>query len=220
VADIGRKARRAAHEDQGRQAEKITSRALGYRSSRRVAKLLYRALPEDPALPPASSRLGSVVTVTSSCYSKVVQCRKQSGYLAVLAALAACGANDSQRANPGGPPHLSSVELLKRLAEIAGQSNQAAPADVDANTRLDGAKAGPGLRLTITYTLVNSESEGVNSATFETRLAAVIKDGSCRNPELRPLIDQGVLVVLEYRGNDGGPIGKLNIDRATCSTIH
>jgi hypothetical protein len=37
---------------------------------------------------------------------------------------------------------------------------------------------------------------------------------------LRPLIDQGVLVVLEYRGNDGGPIGKLNIDRATCSTIH
>jgi hypothetical protein len=93
------------------------------------------------------------------------------------------------------------------------------PADVDSNTRLDGARAGPGLRLTSTYTLVNSESEGINSTTFETKLTPVIKKASCENPDLRPLIDQGVVVVLEYRGNDGNPIGTLSINRDTCGAL-
>jgi hypothetical protein len=122
----------------------------------------------------------------------------------VCAALAACGVEDPQ------------VRLLKRLAEIAGQTNQAAPADIDANTRIDGARAGPGLRLTSTYTLVNSESEGIDSTTFATKLTPVVQDASCKNPELRPLIDQGVVVVLEYRGNDGNPLGTISINRATC----
>jgi len=125
----------------------------------------------------------------------------------VFATLAACGVED---------PH---VQLLRRLAEIAGQANQAAPADVDADTRLDGAKAGPGLRLTIMYTLVNPESQGINGTTFGTKLTPVVKDGSCRNTELRPLIDQGVVVVLEYRLDNGNPIGTISINRDTCRAI-
>lgn len=109
--------------------------------------------------------------------------------------------------------------LKRRLSEIAGQANQAAPADIDPNTRLDGAKAGPGLRLTSTYTLLNPESEGIDSTTFEAKLGPVVKNGSCKNPDLRPLIDQGVVVVLEYRGNDGKPMGTFSIDRATCAAI-
>ena len=137
--------------------------------------------------------------------------RRQRAYLGmVLAALTACGAKDPQ----------NSVRLLKkRLSEIAGQANQAAPADIDANTRLDGAKAGPGLKLTTTYTLLNPESEGINSTTFEAKLTPVVRNASCKNPELRPLIDQGVVVVLEYRGNDGNPIGTINIDRDTCVAL-
>jgi hypothetical protein len=136
----------------------------------------------------------------------------------VFAALAACGAKDPQTHKPNGPAQSNSVMSLKRrLAEIAGQANQAAPADIDANTRLDGAKAGPGLRLTSMYTLVNPESEGINTTTFGTKLGPVIKNASCTNPDLRPLIDQGVLVVLEYRGNDGNLIGTVSINRDTCS---
>jgi hypothetical protein len=138
----------------------------------------------------------------------------------VVAALAACGAKAPQTAKPNASTQFSSVrEIKKRLAEIAGQANQAAPAEVDANTRLDGAKAGPGLKLTSSYTLVNAESEGVNSSTFETKLTPVIKKGSCTNPDLRPLIDQGVVVVLEYRGNDGRPIGTVSIDHNTCGAL-
>jgi hypothetical protein len=149
---------------------------------------------------------------------------KQPAYLgmvfAAALALAACGGKGPQTGTPNGSTVSNSVMLLKRrLSEIAGQANQAAPADIDANTRLDGAKAGPGLRLTSSYTLLNPESEGIDSTTFEAKLGPVVKNGSCKNPDLRPLIDQGVVVVLEYRGNDGKPIGTVSIDRATCGAI-
>jgi hypothetical protein len=151
-----------------------------------------------------------------------VQYRKQAAYLGVVfaAALVGCGAKDPQAGKPGGSRQpISTMALKRRLAEIAGQANQAAPANIDSNTRLDGAKAGPGLRLTSTYTLVNAESDGINSSTFETKLTPVIKKASCTNPDLRPLIDQGVVVVLEYRGNAGNPIGTVSINRDTCGVV-
>jgi hypothetical protein len=151
-----------------------------------------------------------------------VKYRKQTACLGVVfAALAACGGKNPQAGKPDRATQLRSIQALERqLASIAGQANGAAPAAVDSDTRLDGAKAGPGLKLTTTYTLVNAESQGVDSTTFETKLAPTIKTASCGNPDLRPLINQGVLVVLEYRGNDGKPIATLNIDRNTCSAVH
>jgi hypothetical protein len=148
-----------------------------------------------------------------------VQYKKQPAYLGmVFVALVACGAKDPQTHKPNGSAPLNSARSLeRRLAEIAGQANQAAPANIDPNTRLDGARAGPGLRLTTTYTLLDPESEGISSTTFETKLTPVVKQGSCNNPDLRPLIDQGVVVVLEYRGKDGNPIGTLSINRETCA---
>jgi len=130
----------------------------------------------------------------------------------VFAALAACGGQDAQQ--------IKKVQSLgRKLAEIAGQTNGAAPANVDSDTRIDGARAGPGLKLTLMYTLVNAESNGVNSTTFEAKLAPTIKSASCENPDLRPLIDQGVVVVLEYRGNQGSPIGTISFNRDTCSAL-
>lgn len=145
--------------------------------------------------------------------------RKQTACLGVMfAALAACGGKNPQADRA---TQLKSIQALERqLASIAGQANGAAPAEVDSDTRLDGAKAGPGLKLTTTYTLVNAESQGVDSTTFETKLAPTIKTASCGNPDLRPLINQGVLVVLEYRASDGKPIATLNIDRNTCAAVH
>jgi hypothetical protein len=150
-----------------------------------------------------------------------VKYRKQLGCLGmVLATLAACGMKDPQTGKPDASTQLKSVQALKRkLSQIAGQANQAAPASVDPDTRLDGVKAGPGLLLTSTYTLVNSESNGVDSTTFETKLGPTIKKASCENAELRSLIDQGVVVVLEYRGTQGNPIGTISINRDTCVAL-
>ncbi|MBV9062387.1 MAG: hypothetical protein JOY77_05600 [Alphaproteobacteria bacterium] len=137
----------------------------------------------------------------------------QMGCVAIVcASLAACDSKDSAQAN-------AVLALQRRIAEIAGQANGAAPAVVDPDTRLDGAKAGPGLTLTVMYTLVNAELNGVNNATFEASMAPTIRQNSCANPELRPVIDRGVLVVLEYRGKQGDPIGTVNVDRQTCSAL-
>lgn len=136
----------------------------------------------------------------------------------VLSALAACGAQNPQTGkSPGTPSAAESLEISRELLQIAGQANQAAPAEVDPDTRLDGAKAGPGLTLTSRYTLVNAESQGINATTFEARKAAAIKSASCENPELRPLIDQGVAVMLEYRGNNGNLLGMITVNRDTCA---
>lgn len=147
--------------------------------------------------------------------------RNQSAWLsAVFVVLTACGAKDPQTQKANGSAHPVSTRVLaRRLAEIAGQANGAAPAEIDSDTRLDGARAGPGLKLTTTYTLVNSQTDGMNSATFEAKLAPVIRKGSCENTDLRPLIDQGAVVVLEYRGNDGKPIATVSINRDTCRAL-
>ena len=147
--------------------------------------------------------------------------RKQTACLGVMCvALVACGMKDPQAGKPNGAKPLNSTRALeRRLSEIAGQANQAAPADIDANTRLDGVKAGPGLRLTSTYTLLNPESEGISSETFGTKLTPIVTEASCKNPDLRPLINQGVVVVLEYRGSDGNPIGTLSVNRDSCGAV-
>jgi hypothetical protein len=147
--------------------------------------------------------------------------RKQLVYLGmVLTSLAGCGVQDPHNAQPNSAAQSNANRALaRRLAQIAGQTNQAAPANIDSDTRLDAARAGPGLKLTITYTLVNSESDGTNSTTFETKLTPVIKKASCTNPDLRSLIDQGVVVDLEYRGNAGKPIGTISVNRDTCGAL-
>jgi hypothetical protein len=130
----------------------------------------------------------------------------------VCAALAGCDTKESAQAK-------ATLALQRAIAQIAGQANGAAPAAVDPNTRLDGARAGPGLSLTVMYTLVNAEANGINSATFATVSAPTIVENSCANPELRPLIDQGVVVVLEYRGKQGEPLGTVNVNRGTCEAL-
>lgn len=153
--------------------------------------------------------------------------KKQSACLGMAFAaltLAACGGKAPQTGKAGSPPPVDlnsaqGIEIRRTLTEIAGEANQAAPATIDPNTRLDSAKAGPGLKLTTTYTLVNAESQGIDSTTFDAKLTPIVKKASCENPELRPLINQGVVVVLEYRGKDGKPIGTVNINHDTCTTL-
>ncbi len=133
--------------------------------------------------------------------------------LCAAGVIAGCGAKNSE----GGPTDSRSRVLLQRqILGIATQANQAAPAAIDPDTRLDGAQAGPGLRLTTRYTLVNTEANGISAANFDTKLAPVVRKSSCTNPELRPLIDAGAIVVLEYRALDGSAIGTVTLDRAAC----
>ena len=98
--------------------------------------------------------------------------RMQVGCLAMAMACATLTACDTK----GSAQLKAALTLQRRIAAIAGQANGAAPAVIDPDTRLDGARAGPGLRLTVMYTLVNAESKGVDSATSEPELTPTIKE--------------------------------------------
>ena len=138
----------------------------------------------------------------------------------VCVALTACGAKSSAPGgSQAGAQSGSTMALQRKLAAIAGQANGAAPAAVDPETRLDGAKAGPGLRLTTMYTLVNPASTGVDATNFDSKLAPHIREGGCSNPELQPVIDQGAVVVLEYRGLQGNLIGTVTLTRENCAAV-
>ena len=145
--------------------------------------------------------------------------RKQACLGIALAVLAACDMKDPVTGNSNSSKQVSIIAVERRLSEIAAQANQAAPANIDPETRLDGVKAGPGLKLTSMYTLVNPESEGVDSTNIGAKLTPVVTSGSCKNPDLRPLIDQGVVVVLEYRGLDGKPIGTVSVNHDACKAV-
>ena len=131
----------------------------------------------------------------------------------LLALLAACDGK------PDAATLASQAQALQgKIAEIASQTNRAASAAVDPDTRLDGAQAGPG-RLTISYTLVNAAANGVDSTTFATRVAPVVKQGSCANAALRSLIDQGAVVALEYRDLKGSALGTVSVSSETCAAL-
>jgi hypothetical protein len=189
---------------------------LGERSGGRANVILRGAAVVKPSIPDvinfAETSQGhrlKLASITIPERNRVTLRMRLQCVVLACATLAACDAQHSAQPN-------SVLALQRRIAEIAGQANGAAPSAIDSDTRLDGARAGPGLRLTVTYTLVNPESNGVDSATFEAKLAPTVKEGSCANSDLRPLIDQGVVVVLEYRGLQGNPIGMVNVNRETC----
>jgi hypothetical protein len=151
-----------------------------------------------------------------ACYTRAMKYAKRIAVLMVLGAeLAACGKSPPP-ASPNSPAAVDPLIVRRKLSEIAGQSNSASPAAVDEDTRLDGAKAGPGLLLTVDYTLVNAEANGVDKTSFDAKLGAVVKKGTCENPDLRPLIYNGATVVLEYKGLKGDPLGAVKVDRAAC----
>ncbi len=123
----------------------------------------------------------------------------------------------------GGPDAASQENSTKALEsqviEVASQINRAASAAVDPDTRLDGAKAGPGLKLVINYTLVNPAASGVDSTDFAAKQAPTVIKGGCENSALRQLIDQGVAVTLQYKDLKGSALGTATLNRDVCNAL-
>jgi uncharacterized RDD family membrane protein YckC len=129
-----------------------------------------------------------------------------SGLLVAMSALSSRGLEQ--------PAQRSSIEaeLLSAAKDVA----RTAPKMIDADTRLDGATAGPGLTFTYLYSLPNIESSQVQPGAFDTHLAPKVKEAACASNKLKPFFDNHVEVQYEYRGKDGSRIGTIVLDRETC----
>jgi len=114
------------------------------------------------------------------------------------------------------PPRASN-SMESQLLSAANEVTRTSPKMIDAETRLDGAVAGPGLVFTYLFTLPNVKASDVQPGTFDSLLAPDIKKSGCSTLQLKPFFENGVLVKYEYRGSDGQRIGAVALDRISCA---
>ena len=113
--------------------------------------------------------------------------------------------------------HDPSIE--EQLQSVANEVQQKAPVMVDADTRLDGARAGPGLLFTYLYTFPQMEAKrSVSKAQFEEQATPTLKTNACGNNALKPFFDHGVVVRYVYRDHNGVDLGTVTLTRDSCNT--
>jgi Zn-dependent protease with chaperone function/Tfp pilus assembly major pilin PilA len=105
--------------------------------------------------------------------------------------------------------------IENELAAAAKEISRTAPKKVDEDTLLDGAIAGPGLKLTFLYTLPNIETAQISAEAFNSFAPSVIKS-ACATAQLKSFFDNNVTISYEYRGKDGSRIGAVDVDRSKC----
>ncbi len=108
--------------------------------------------------------------------------------------------------------------LDQRIQAAAGVIKNSTPEMIDVYTRFDGVEAGPGPKISLTYTLVNvSASNQLPAELFNTAFGPLLKKSSCGSQLLKPLIDEQVSILHHYRGQSGFQIGTIAIDRNSCA---
>ena len=119
---------------------------------------------------------------------------------------------------PADLANVSSPSIEAVLLSTANEVTRSAPQMIDAETRLDGAVAGPGLTFTYLYTLPNLESSQVQPGVFDASFTPKVKKAACASNYFSSFFDLNVTVKLEYRGKSGSRIGAIILDRKTCGT--
>ena len=125
--------------------------------------------------------------------------------------------SDQESATTMRPAQLVPASLEERLAAMARAVDEGGSTMINSDTRLDSAESGPGLRLKAHYTLVNYKSTDISNEILESRLTPAVKHASCTNRDIRPLLDQGVIVINDYKGSDGNPIGVIGVTKEACN---
>jgi Zn-dependent protease with chaperone function len=124
---------------------------------------------------------------------------------------------EQETAAPTSTPLPSSIE--EQLQMVADEVNKDVPKMLDSGTRLDGAVAGPGLRITYLYTFTEMNAAEVTPETVETSLVPGVTSSACSSGNLQPFFDQNISVIYQYRGIDGDDIAVVALTPDTCETL-
>ncbi len=140
---------------------------------------------------------------------------RRRGLLVVLL-LAALAGYFFWRGAQGPGPTLDSQELLTLLADTASQVNARGPVMVDAETRLRGAEAGPGARLTYRYELVAFNRADMDERRFVALKKPELVAAACQRAEVRYLLTQGATLVYLYDDKMGERIADIGLAKGDC----
>lgn len=97
----------------------------------------------------------------------------------------------------------------KQMMQTASELNKSCPIMVDSETRLDNAIALPENTFQYNYTLVNMTKEDMNVSEAENFLQPNILNSIKTNPDLKVFRDNNVIMVYNYKDNNGNHLFKL-----------
>ena len=102
------------------------------------------------------------------------------------------------------------------LKSLVDDLNSRLPATVDRNTRLDTARAGPGLRITYYYTITTHEVSALDVGRLRAALIPTSRKKACTAPDTRALLDAKVTYAYHYNDRNGHFVTRFEISRADC----
>ncbi len=113
------------------------------------------------------------------------------------------------------------VDPLQPFVEAV---NKMSPVMVDAETRLDGAEAGPERSFTYKYTLTKLSASNLDLANFRRISQGSIRDNllkvMCSNAETQALRNTANTIFYRYADKDGALLDTISISQADCAEAH
>lgn len=101
-----------------------------------------------------------------------------------------------------------------QVQKIAEAINAIAPKMVDSDTRLDGAVAGPGKRLTYNFTLIEINANEINRNLWNNEVAPMIRSNLLGNPNTIKLQKEGIIIISRYSSSDSVLIDEIILEPA------
>jgi hypothetical protein len=110
----------------------------------------------------------------------------------------------------------SERELSKALSEAVAAITTGLPIAVDEGTRLDSVST---VRNFMVYnnTLVKYAADEIDADSLDEILGSTFLKLLCNNQDLQKFVDEGVIMVYRYFGNDGVFVTEISKDMSTCS---
>lgn len=114
------------------------------------------------------------------------------------------------------------VCLLAGVGNLSASWNQGlaraisagCPKMIDAETRMEGATAGPGNLITITETAIAVDGSRVDRTAWRKTMAPQVRTNALKAMFVQRLLAKGMSITLRYTGRDGVLIGDLELTPA------
>ena len=140
------------------------------------------------------------------------------GALIVVASLAGIGKNVGKLAVQSSALTAENKEpdLIDELRKAANELNKNTPRMIDADTRMDPATIGPGLRININYTLPKHAAGEIDADQLVQYVRPTLENYACNKKNMKILMQWGAVIAYSYHAKDQTLITSILIDREDC----
>ena len=144
------------------------------------------------------------------------------GALIIAASLGGIGKNIGKLAVQSTTPNAENQEqdIIDGLEKAAKELNKDTPRMIDADTRMDAATIGPGLRININYTLPKHAAGEIGADQLIQYVRPTLKNYACNKKSMKILMQWGAVIAYSYHAKDQTVITSILIENAGAIIHH